>query len=752
MAMPTPLKDVTTEVNLVKWEDIAALFPDQPLSASSLSLDLINAKVTAPIHVAGQLPVEFSVDAGADFTVAAINGKNGSDEDGIIAAAAPKDDPMNLPPMVVLGGGQAWLKYRVEATVKADVSVTTGPVGFAGGAGAEAIFAHYRAHVASEKVAVSAAADIQHGPRFAVRLADVQALGVGDALLYRTAGTLTASVDLEWSDILTSEISALTRLLRTASPVAIQLSIGTSLKATVSVDDDFVVAFTRTDESTVKASVKKATVRRQDITFDEGITVTFADPSQISDAVKQIVSGLVGMGEDKLQELLDGASLSNLSDEQRAIVDDILTRLGLDPSSASGALKAKIESLTNDVTNAATRLAKAKLTLAFGYEYHRTATDTALFEGTLTDAALTTYHPALIGGQLDTVLDGARRREIGLTRYLNQKEVDVSHAWGFTLGFDKWSIFGKNRKDLDTIQRVDEAKRQQIAYAGFGRYEDNTNTWGVDFKADMSHFSASPRLSDYEFGMHVSLVKPSQTFTDADRLNAIDHAIAWSICPESHRDWLASRLPALGTRNVEWSFHVRVNQEGFRDMLPVMANMARSDFAAAFASGMMPEPTNVLPVSTRIGLYTPIWRALLSDDPPTSLSDVASLASRALARVNPAQSNLERTTGQNTASTVCGIYRMETAAAIANDLDEWIRGVKQWADATQKDLLDRNLIPSIYRKLNNFFLESLYVRALGAHLIDVSRRANQIKGVERTLNVKVGDSTLIVSANDFAAA
>ena len=40
---------------------------------------------------------------------------------------------------------------------------------------------------------------------------------------------------------------------------------------------------------------------------------------------------------------------------------------------------------------------------------------------------------------------------------------------------------------------------------------------------------------------------------------------------------------------------------------------------------------------------------------------------------------------------------------------------------------------------------------LGALLVDVARSAGQLNGVERTLRVAWGTTTLVVSSNDFAA-
>lgn len=751
--MPVEAQASSAEATLVKWEDIAGLFPDQPMGSSTLSLTLVDAKVSIPLQLSSALPVAFSFDAGGTFEVAVVNNKIADGNDDVVTFGAVASDHDPLKPAPVLVGSQevAWLKYLSTGTAKASASGAAGPVAFAGEVGGEVIFGDYRAHPASAKVVDSALADVRAGLRFAVRLGDVQALAPSDALLLRTAGTLSASVTVDWSDIFTTQISSLARLLRSASPIAITTSVGATLTLAVSVNDDFIVAISRVDGSSFKVAVKKAAVRRTAITAGAGIEVSFADPSQVQKILQQTLAGILGTAPDTLQRILDVASLETLSDADREIVADLLGRLGLDQALTTiSDIRSKVDELRAAVEDTLSRMAKAKIKAGFAYEYHRLKATTTLFEATVPEAQLGRYHPAVIGGDVGKLLDGAADGDLRLGRYLNQTEVKSTRAWGFTLGFDKWSFFSRSRKEMDTVDIRDDKRRVLRAYVGLGQYSDNTNTWGADLRADMATFLESPTLRDFEYGLHVLMLKPAQKFTANDSIQTLDLAAAWAICPEGFRDWLASRLPPQGTSDVEWSFHVKANHEALHDVVPALAALSRTDLARAFACGMEPFSERPLSPSRRVQLYESLWRTVLSADPshPMTSTEVRAMANRVLARLDPKQAFLENNAGGLTTYTIAGLVGMDPN--ILSDADEWLRGLGQWSTGWQRGTPDNALVPSIYKKLANFWLESLYVRTIGALLVEWGRKTNQIKGIERTLNIKWGTTALVVSSNDFS--
>ncbi len=112
---------------------------------------------------------------------------------------------------------------------------------------------------------------------------------------------------------------------------------------------------------------------------------------------------------------------------------------------------------------------------------------------------------------------------------------------------------------------------------------------------------------------------------------------------------------------------------------------------------------------------------------------------------------LERETaahGMFNARTVAGLVGYNDTFA---DAQRFIRGCRLLADAIANASPDTTAFDDVYRALVAFWTESHYVRALGALLVDVARSVGQLKGVERTLGLAWGTTTLVVSSNDFAS-
>src|SRR5262249_4010099 len=271
----------------------------------------------------------------------------------------------------------------------------------------------------------------------------VLALSPKDALAFETHGELMASVDIDWSDIFTSEIAALTRILNARGPVAVETTIGATCSAKVRVTDTFRVAFGGTADGALRVAIRKGEVRRADI--DAGLSVTV--------------------------ELDDCAAL-------RRIADDVLAAVGLTDDAAAADLRDRAIDAVDEV-------ARAKIGAAFAYEYNRTASDATLFEATIAEGGLSPgLHAAFVCGDIASAVASAPG-VLRVTRYLNESRTTITRAWGFTLGIGPWEAMGRDRRRLTRVVRYDVARElQQRSYIGSGGYERTHLKWMVDFKAD----------------------------------------------------------------------------------------------------------------------------------------------------------------------------------------------------------------------------------------------------------------------------
>src|SRR5262245_59588396 len=205
------------DVSLIKPDELVPVLTNEAL-ADGIRLRIASARLSRPIAIEGLGPLALTFNAGAELSVIALTDKTGSDDDGIVGKTAAAGDLST--PLLEAGSADAWLKYVCNAEVRADARFPLAPARFAGGVSASATLAEYRHHTADTGIATAVAADLA-APRVAAIREHIVGLPERDALIFGTRGELSAAVEVEWSDVLTSEIGSIARLLDARGPVAV---------------------------------------------------------------------------------------------------------------------------------------------------------------------------------------------------------------------------------------------------------------------------------------------------------------------------------------------------------------------------------------------------------------------------------------------------------------------------------------------------------------------------------------------------
>ncbi len=735
--MATPM---TGTYSLASIDDLKPLIADTPLGDASLNLKLASGQVQTAAHLSTALPVEFTFHAGADLFVVALNGKSGDDESGVVGASAADTPAGAFEPLLRFGTNAGWLKYVAKADVKADVGADNGTIAFVGSAGAQIAMADYHRHALADRLRAIVIADLAQ-LRSAMSPNHVGALPDGDALVFETDGQLTASIDIEWSDVFTSEISGLARLIKAVAPITIETTLGATCSVAVTVDDSFVVAFARR-EGKLLVAVRKNDVRKLDASGSVSVKAVVASAKSIEAVLDRVVAGLLGTATDRLQQLLDHLATGALSADDSGLAAAIVDRLKL---AATSEIQSAVATLKARAHDAVASIVESKVEASFAYEYHRVASDVSVFEAEIVSLS-DGLHRDLVTGQLGAAF-GRPPSEIRVAKFLNERTQTVSRAWGFTLGLNKWKLFGTDRREATLVERADRvAGTVSRSYIGSGGYERSRLSWTVDFAADMPHASAAPLVGDYTFGLHLAVVRDAQTFTPRDLDEALDFAVLWSICPESAIAAVRQQLASAINQQAEWSFQLRVNDEAWRVMCRMLGSMIPRDFAVAAAAAL--DPAALPSVAQRRSMYGPLWQRVLADEGSCNAETVRLSADTLVSE--PALAGRERMAATALAgfdlATVAGTVRADTNWF--DDCARFSRGCRQLAGAIAVPTPDRGQVADTYRLMVGFWSESHYVRTLGAALVDCARAAGEFKGVERTLSLKA-KTALVVSSNQF---
>ena len=481
------------EVKLQDPESFKALISNKSVCDPSVGPNLPGAAIAPGQSFAGDV---LSVNVHGEMSLRAFNSTDDEDEDGILGEIAD-DLPVDaLPPQIQLPADGAYLKYRAAAGLKAaGQGQTLQSLGFTVEAGLDVILADYHLHRCSETTRDAVVADLKN-LRTSLRLKDVLDLGPGEAVSQQVVGRVSASVEVSWSDVFTGPIGPLARLAGSGAAVLLKVSAGASVKASVSLSDDFLLTFSRVDVQRWRVGLRKARTRDAALGLDLGVSVEFADPEQVAGILGAALEGVIGEPLDRVDAILAKASLEDLSPAERRIADFLIGRLGLDRSVATiETVREKIEGIRSRITDAIEAVAKAKLALGFAYEYRRIRQDTTVGQCTVTRGGLEKHHAALVRGRFEELFSDASSRQGGavLEHFLYQKTIKTEASWGFSLSIGKWvSIGGKDAKTLLRVDRLSATGKVQRAFVGTRGYRetgDNRDRWGGDLSASMPGYS-----------------------------------------------------------------------------------------------------------------------------------------------------------------------------------------------------------------------------------------------------------------------
>src|SRR5436190_7720349 len=265
--------------SLVTFDALRPVLANQPLGSADIRLRVASARLTAPVEIPGAPPIVIRFKAGTELAWFVLNGKTASD----------------VRAMVEAGPLDAWVEYVCTADVGLDARAPAGAATFAGRTTAAVTLADYRHHSSDTGLATAVERDLS-SPRVALVREHVLGLAPKDALVFETRGELTASVDVDWSDIFTSEISMLTRLLDARGPIAMETTIGATCSAKVSVTDSFLVAFARgNQDGSLRVAIRKGEVHKTDVGAGLSIGVAIDDRGAVERVVDEMIDKL-GLG------------------------------------------------------------------------------------------------------------------------------------------------------------------------------------------------------------------------------------------------------------------------------------------------------------------------------------------------------------------------------------------------------------------------------------------------------------------------
>ena len=744
--------------------------------------------------------ITFSFDASAQGLIRVCNSPDDEDaDDGVLGATADEETDEGLSPALVFDPEHAWLKYRFGGLAKGSVAAEFAPAGVAvlpkveGQKGV--VFAYYRRHDPSEPAVAAVLADAV-SLRVAFRAEDALALEEGDALLYRLYGELSAGLTLKWSDVFTAGLSNLSALLRSSEVIALKADAGAEVNFRVGVRDDFRLVFTKggpvgDTAETVRVSLFKSKTRELGVGAKLGVSVEFADPDAVEAQLTRIYESLAGPVFKDLERILDeadrAASLEAIPVELQLPARLLMTRLGLDPLLARPAeLRAKWEEIKGKVPGIIEKVAKTKVELGFTYEYLRVSTDKTLLRADLDAETFRRLHPDLMVCRLEGLTEWLRDDAPAgaLKRYLRQKSVKVSKAWGFNLGISPWGVKVGGTDRLETSRVVQENVRgeQRVAYDGMRSYEGvwmkDKVTFAADFKAEMRTFAAPPETCHFDYGLSLKWEWEEESLTREEFSKILDHAHLWRVLAPNRAEQAADSLKDVFGQSATVRLELTLDHEALVGLLPILVNPPAPPFnppdgyagfgadrrletwgAEALAASMpyMEMFDGRRDPVTRLHLYAPLWRRYFKED-SRAFSDYRRIARQEIPHLAD-KLNLGLKDDEGLAehefveeqrhSTFAGMIELHqgaggSSAGVHRNWQSFARGLKTLEAAARPDnCLPDDRVENSFGDMSRFFTQSLYLRAAGFFIAEVARLTGSSRLLKRSLTVTHGDDETI---------
>lgn len=735
--------------------------------------------------------IKFALKAEAAGRVEVLADKDDEDDEGVFGEPREDEGDFNvrLDRLLRPNADRAWVKYRFEAggsvtvggeLAKAEVEVDA-EKGF--------VFADYHAHPIGASARAAVVSDLGR-LKLATRTEDVLGLGDGDALTFQTHGRLSAGVTLNWSDVFTTALGGLGGLVASGKTLSVKLSPAASVAFKASVKDDFRIVFTKAPAG-VRVSVLKSESRETSLKASIDVKVEFADPKAaqqyLTEAFEAVAGGPAGQIDALLARFSPATLIEQLPEQSRPLAAALAERVGKDgPLATVGELKEKWEGVKEKVEGIIEKAAKTKVAAGFAYEYLRVSQEDALLDVDLPAEEFRRLHGGLMAGRLEGATQWAAEHPEALHKFLRQKSVKTTHAWGFSLGISPWGVKlgGQDKIEKTRVIQWNVEGHQRVAYNGVRGYSGDWRgakfTWAGDFKAETPTFSKTkvPTTCDFKYGLSFNWGWDEKELTEGELRDLLDHAVIWRAVSAGAVEGIVESLSGdLGGR-AEADLELTVDDDALRPLLraaaagfdpsPTHKGLTKNDVLGARALAAAMPLWSVSEVrkdaEKRQKLYAPLWAVYFGDSKqtPEDLVKTARVRLPEIAKENAI--DLEGLEGLESAPVASLNIHTFTGQIIANGARDrmdsvhknwrsFAEGLRRLAGAAEAGGCKpyEEVIPDTFERLKGFWSQALLLRAAGVYLLglamvarypddpglpDALRNGPVIRGIRRSLTIK----------------
>jgi len=688
-----------------------------------------------------------ALSASAGVGIDLLNSASDKDSAGLFGATKDTKD-LGISPMPRLhpGPGQAWLKYRFGAGLRAEASVALGLGALEGDAGRNIEYGSYRRHAGAERISAALLSDLASMPS-ALDYDDVVALAAGDAVSLRMGGRLALKFVLDEDAIASSNLRPLSGAFGIAGPLFLQFTSGFKFSAEVAFTDDLRLCFVGLGDGRTHVSVRKADSSA--LALGGGASFSVGFPQATQDLLlEQITGALFSATVDRVEAILSRLSPEQFLAGEPQLLQQLVARLGITApiSEHLVAVQKRLDGWKAKLKSTIVEVLKTRVEIGISYEYSRVATSGSLLEAEMDAQTLRELHPGLLAFDLRPSLDLATSEEavaeparrLKQFFYLHERRVTRISSRGFTLGIGKWlDISAKFVGQRTVIAQTDVRGYHRLSWISThtvsGAFNEAESSSSLTFRAETDKFIESPRMGDLKFAL--GLESTQQALNTSHLPSYLDLAALWGVIPLASIDAQFLRIKSIIPSTSEFNTVISV-QISDRLVRAVATWLKTHDNAGCCGLLARSLPfwkhyegrSNPL---VRERTYEPVFRKFLFEEGSLNFYPER-LVRNALAQSHPLLSRAEAAPNRPQQLAFAGFATQADDIghhAIGMRLDTMRQALSQLLIAPLHSANEMNqVLDIIYGRQKTFAERSFLVRFFGALLAEVARASGYPDG------------------------
>ncbi|MBD8489479.1 hypothetical protein IFO69_12055 [Echinicola sp. CAU 1574] len=465
------------------------------------------------------------------------------DEHDIVQNKATEEEVLVVPNY----DSHAIIQYGIGVSIKAGVPLEQ--LGFSLSGSAKVRACTYKLHPREHSLLKAATHDLKKFP-WIFSLNELKNLKNNEVCTLEFAGELSSALEVSWSDLYSGSLMGISKIMKSASPIALEVDAGATVRFDFGIQDHFVLVIKRVSGSEFQVGVKKNKKQSLGASAQIGISASLAEKDH--GVLEKVLDGLLEQylqkAKAEINKVLAKANMQDLNAEQLETVEKMAEMVGLGPvSNKFMEVKQRWESFLERLRNTIAQFVKAKIELGVSYEYSQIRTENCFMVGTLSESALENYHADLIKFKLKDLLKD-KSDGVVIKKFLQEKGYQRKRGFGFDLKVAQKGIGIDHDSSIEILERYNEqigflhlVTKSDKSYEG--EFFGETFKWTAGLQAETKGFVYSPKISDLSCQLHLGFEWSENKKLEEGEIKKIaDTAVLWGLIKDYRRDLLIDKL------------------------------------------------------------------------------------------------------------------------------------------------------------------------------------------------------------------